>query len=211
MNEYHKIKTVFNRDPETKYRTLIEDDYALLEFEYLANNNWIFTEKVDGTNIRIIWDGFVEQITFGGKAERSQLPGKLVNTLSAWRESADFKDFFDEDVMDVCLYGEGYGPKIQSGGKYRDNQAFVLFDVLIGKWWLKREDVEDIARHFRFAVVPIIGEGTLIELVEKVRTGFNSEWGDFIAEGIVARPEIELKARNGERIITKLKYKDFPR
>ena len=209
MNEYHKIRTVFNRDPETKYRTLIEGNYSLPEFEYLMYNKWIWTEKVDGTNIRIMWDD--EQITFRGKTERAQLPGELVNTLSAWKESVNFKDYFDEDTEGVCLYGEGYGPKIQSGGKYRDNQAFVLFDVKIGKWWLKRKDVEDIADNFHFKVVPIIGEGTLIELVEKVRTGFNSEWGNFIAEGIVARPEIELKARNGERIITKLKYKDFPR
>ena len=209
MKEYHKIKTVFNRDPETKNKTLIEGDYSLPEFEYLANNKWIFTEKVDGTNIRIMWDG--EQIILGGKTERAQLPGELVNTLSAWKESVNFKDFFNVDMENACLYGEGYGPKIQSGGKYRDNQAFVLFDVKIGEWWLKRKDVEDIADHFHFKVVPIIGEGTLMELVKKVQTGFNSEWGDFLAEGIVARPEIELKARNGKRIITKLKYKDFSR
>lgn len=27
------------------------------EFDYLKDNTWIFTEKVDGTNIRIMWDG----------------------------------------------------------------------------------------------------------------------------------------------------------
>lgn len=41
------------------------------------------------------------------------------------------------------------------------------------------------------------------------RKGFNSIWGDFIAEGIVARPAVELKTRNGHRIITKIKHKDF--
>jgi hypothetical protein len=41
--------------------------------------------------------------------------------------------------------------------------------------------------------------------------GFKSHWGDFIAEGIVARPKVELKTRAGHRIITKLKYKDFER
>ena len=54
--KYHQIKTVYERDPENKYRTLIMGKYALPEFEYLKNNVWTFTEKVDGTNIRIIWD-----------------------------------------------------------------------------------------------------------------------------------------------------------
>jgi hypothetical protein len=46
-------------------------------------------------------------------------------------------------------------------------------------------------------------------MIDQTRTGFKSQWGDFIAEGIVARPVVELKSRNGDRIITKIKYKDF--
>ncbi len=57
--------------------------------------------------------------------------------------------------------------------------------------------------------MPIIGTGTLGDMVDNVKSGFNSQWGDFQAEGIIARPSIELKARNGGRIITKLKCKDF--
>jgi len=41
------------------------------------------------------------------------------------------------------------------------------------------------------------------------RAGLVSKWGDFEAEGIVARPAVELKTRAGERIITKLKTRDF--
>ena len=48
MIKYPKIQTVYLRDPETKYRTLLEGQFALPEFEYLANNEWIFTEKIDG-------------------------------------------------------------------------------------------------------------------------------------------------------------------
>jgi len=36
-----------------------------------------------------------------------------------------------------------------------------------------------------------------------------SVWGDFQAEGIVARPGVELFDRAGRRIITKLKCRDF--
>ena len=48
MKEYHKIQTVFMRDLENRYKTLLEGQFSLPEFEYLANNEWAFTEKVDG-------------------------------------------------------------------------------------------------------------------------------------------------------------------
>jgi len=208
MKTYHKIQTVFKRDPETKFKTLLENDYSLPEFEYLKNNKWIFTEKVDGTNIRIMFQD--SKITFGGKTDRAEIPNKLVNRLN--EKILPLIDKFVEifNDADVCLYGEGYGAKIQKGGgNYRADQDFVLFDIKIGHWWLKREDVEDIANKLNLDIVPIIGSGSLEELVEYVKTGFNSKWGEFIAEGIVARPENELLARNGDRIITKLKHKDF--
>ena len=206
-NQYHKIKTVFSRDPETKYRTLLEGEFATPEFKYLQNNDWIWTEKVDGTNIRVMFEG--EDIAFGGKTERAQIPAPLVNKLNEMflPQIEKFREHFPDGI---CLYGEGYGAKIQKGGgNYRPDQGFVLFDVRIGDWWLKREDVSDVATTLGIEVVPEIGHGTLREMVELVREGFCSQWGDFQGEGIVARPLVELKARNGERIITKLKHKDF--
>ena len=55
MKEYHKIYTIFKRNPKTKYKTLLEGKYSLPEFEYLKDCIWVFTEKIDGTNIRVIW------------------------------------------------------------------------------------------------------------------------------------------------------------
>ncbi len=207
MKEYHKIQTVYKRNPETRFKTLLEGDYSLPEFAFLAKNEWVFTEKVDGTNIRVMFDG--EQITFGGKTDNAQIPAFLVARLNErfLPQLEAFKDIFGEAV---CLYGEGYGAKIQKGGgNYRQDQDFVLFDVKVGKWWLQREDVEDIASKLSLDIVPIIGSGTLFDMVEQARHGFNSIWGDFKAEGIVARPATELKSRNGKRIITKIKHRDF--
>lgn len=208
MKEYHKIQTVFLRNPETKFKTLLEGQFALPEFEYLKNNVWVFTEKVDGTNIRVNYNE--NQITFYGKTEKAQIPSQLVNKLN--NIFLPLLDQFSEIFKDtaVCLYGEGYGAKIQKGGgNYRSDQGFVLFDVKIDEWWLQRTDVEDIAEKLKLDVVPIIGKGTLFDMVEIVKKGFISKWGDFQAEGIVARPQVELKARNGNRIITKIKNKDF--
>jgi len=209
MKEYHKIQTVFKRNPDNKFKTLLIDDYSLPEFKYLKDNSWIFTEKVDGTNIRILWDG--NGVTFGGKTDNAQIPAFLVSKLNEMflKQRDVFVSQFDNDGG-VCLYGEGYGAKIQGFGRnYRQDQDFVLFDVKIGEWWLQREDVEGIAKVFGLDVVPIIGEGNLYQMVTKAEAGFSSTWGDFKAEGIVARPKTELKTRSGHRIITKIKYKDF--
>jgi len=210
MKEYHKIQTIFKRNPETKFKTLLEGEYSVPEFEYLKSNNWVFTEKVDGTNIRIMIDG--ENITFGGKTDRAQIPANLVTELNNMFLGL-LKRKVIEEIFDcpVCLYGEGYGAKIQKGGGnyIPDKQSFILFDIKIGECWLQRKDIEDIAEILNIKTVPIIGIGTLYDAIEKTRKGFNSQWGNFVSEGIVLRPEIELKTRNNQRIITKIKHKDF--
>ena len=76
--KYHKIQTVYKRDPVTKYKTLLEGEYSLPEFEYLADNEWVWTEKVDGTNIRVMWDGW-KKLSFGGRTDNAQIPTPLVN------------------------------------------------------------------------------------------------------------------------------------
>ena len=214
MITYHKIQSVFFRNPEDKFKTLLIGQFAKPEFKYLAFNEWAWTEKVDGTNIRIQYDGADKSLNFNGKKDTSQMPSTLFKHLKDrfLPQTEKFMDTFSDESVKVCLYGEGYGPKIQKGGgNYRKDQNFVLFDVRINDWWLKREDIEEMGKIFDIDVVPIIGQGTLWEAVEYVKNGFNSQWGDFIAEGIVARPLVEMRSRNGDRIITKIKYKDFVR
>ena len=208
MKEYHKIQTVYKRDMNTKHKTLIDGAYSIPEFEYLARNLWVFTEKVDGTNIRVMWDAGSKSLVFGGKTDNAQIPAKLYEKLSLMFTEEDMERVFPD--TSVCLYGEGYGAKIQKGGgNYRQDQSFVLFDVKIDRWWLERHNVIAIAETLGIDVVPIIGNGTLFDMVEMVKKGFDSQWGAFDAEGIVARPAVELIARNGQRIITKIKHKDF--
>ncbi|NIO76312.1 MAG: hypothetical protein GTN69_10620 [Armatimonadetes bacterium] len=213
MDQYHKIQTVFKRDPATKHKTLLEGDYSMPELAYLADNEWEFTEKIDGTNIRVMFEpadhDHAPRVTFGGKTDAAQIPARLVTHLQEKFPADKMSHAFDHPT---CLYGEGCGAKIQKGGgKYYKDQRFVLFDVRVGDWWLKRDAVEEIASALNVPVVPIIGAGNLQAMVERCRYGFDSVWGDFRAEGIVARPAVELFTRGGHRIITKLKCKDFPR
>jgi len=201
--EYHKIQSVFKRNEKTKEFT---KDYSLPEFEYLKSNLWYVTEKIDGTNVRIIWEN--GEIKFRGKTDNAQILTALLEKIQQIFPKEKMQEIFPEGK--VILYGEGFGAKIQSGGKYiKEGVDFILFDVLIDTWWLNRDSVEDIANKLGVKIVKLIGEGTLNDAVEMAKKGFNSEFGDFIAEGIVLKPKIQLFSRRGERIITKVKYKDF--
>ena len=204
MKEYHKIQSVFKRDEKT--HKFIIGEYSLPEFKYLEYNKWVFTEKVDGTNIRINWD--FSDVKIGGRTDNAQLHVDLLTELQSLFPIEKFNILYPDTQM--TLYGEGYGAGIQKGGgNYSRKKTFVLFDVLIGDYWLSRENVIDIANKLEISHVPVIGYGSISEMIDIVKSGLKSTWGDFIAEGIVARPECELFAKNGKRIITKIKHKDF--
>lgn len=193
-------------------KKFIIGEYSTPELKYLKDNDWVFTEKVDGTNIRIMWDG--KEIIYGGRSDNAQLPLSLIYKLDEMFKANDgvgkFIEIFGEEG-NVCLYGEGYGKGIQGGGGnyIKDGVSFVLFDIQIGDIYLERENVEDIAKKLGISVVPIIGHGTLDDAIKMVKGKFISTWGDFTAEGIVARPRVELRTRRGERVITKVKVRDF--
>ena len=72
--EYHKIKCPFKRSVEGN-KEVQWNDWIDPTIEYLKNNKWVFTEKVDGTNIRIFWDG--HSVTFAGRTDRAQIPAML--------------------------------------------------------------------------------------------------------------------------------------
>jgi len=205
--QYPKIQTVFKRDPATNYKTLLDGQFSLPEFEYLANCKWDFMEKVNGTNTVCLWDG--NKVSFQGKTENTQIPGKLISFLMDRFTTYAMRTVFGDTP--VHIFGEGYGGDIQQQPQYGPEQKVVLFDVKIGDWWLERYKLEQIAADLEIEIVPIVGTGTLYDLVDLVREGFKSQWGDFIAEGIVAKPSVSLNARDGGRIITKLKYADFRR
>lgn len=208
MREYIKIETLFNRR-EDGSKKLIEGGFRNETVEFLKDLPWQFSEKIDGTNIQIRWDG--HKVWYGGRTERASIPSHLMNKLIELFGSSDTEQLFEQKFgeAEVILYGEGYGAKIQRGESYRKDVSFILFDVLIGNIWLKRESVEDIARAFGIDVVPIVLIGTLQDAVDFVKTHPKSTIGTANMEGVVGRPMVELKDRTGKRVIVKVKVKDF--
>jgi ATP-dependent RNA circularization protein (DNA/RNA ligase family) len=211
MEEYPKIQSIYKRDEKT--HKFIEGEYSLPEFAYLKDNLWTFTEKIDGTNVRVGFDG--EAIQFGGRTSNAQMPTFLLARLQELFTIEKLGKIFnppdDGTKLEIILFGEGYGARIQKGGGnyIPDGVDFILFDIKIGTWWLKREDVEGIAQALNLKTVPIMGEGKLDDAVIRIKNGIQSTFGDFLAEGLVLKPKTELFTRSGYRIITKLKHKDF--
>ena len=209
MIEYNKIETLYKRDMEGT-KQLLEGEFRNPTVEFLKDNVWQFTEKVDGTNIRVYWDGHT--VTFGGRTERAQIPVHLLDHLLATFKTNEAEQIFEEKFGEtpVILFGEGYGPKIQKGGGlYRDTVSFILFDVYIAGNYQNRYTIEDVAKAFGIDVVPIIFEGTIQEGVDFVKTNPNSTMGTAKMEGLVGRPKLELRDRCGKRVIVKIKCEDF--
>ena len=208
MKEYHKIETLYERDEKTK--KLIEGKFRNSTIEYLKDNLWEFTEKIDGTNIRILWDG--HKVTFAGRTDKAQIPAELTNRLVELFGGEVNEQLFEQKFgdMPVMLVGEGYGAKIQGcGSLYKSNQDFILFDVMIAGNWQPRDSVNDIAQYFNLDIVPIVLVGTLQEAVDYVKTKPKSKIGTADSEGVVGRPCIELQDRCGNRVIIKIKVHDF--
>lgn len=212
MYKYQKIETVFERDMDGTKR-LIPNKFRDGAVEYLKDNMWEFTEKIDGTNIGVYWDG--HQVSFQGRTEKADIPKHLLKRLEelfgGGINEQVFEMIFGE--KEAVLFGEGYGAKIQKAGKkYNpDGVDFILFDVYIpsSDIYLERVNILNIAMAFGVNVVPIVLTGTIDDAVEYVKSEPKSTIGCADMEGLVGKPQANLRNRKGERIIVKIKCNDF--
>lgn len=216
MSEYQKIETVFNRDEKTF--KVKEDEIRLPEFSNIKN--WWVTEKIDGTNMRILHEKGYKAVQILGRTNRAQIPTFLLTHLQETFTSEKLEEAFADARPNIfiALYGEGYGARIQKGGNYRPKDvSFRLFDVRVGEWWLEPENILDVAYKLRIQTTPNLGVMTLEQAVKFIKSkpisivakeeGGNPEYP---MEGIVARSYPLVLRRNGKRVIWKLKQKDFP-
>lgn len=210
MYKYTKIETPFVRDMDGS-KKLIEGRFRSEAVEFLKDNEWICTEKIDGTNIGIVWDG--NRVSYQGKTERANIPAHLMNKLIELFGGEVNEEIFEQQFGDtsVILFGEGYGSKIQNGGKYRNDVSFILFDAYVpsSNLWLRRDALEDIATSLGIDIVPEIIRGTLQDAIDFVKQRPMSTIGTAPMEGLVCKPAVDILDRRGNRIITKIKVNDF--
>lgn len=217
MSEYHKIPNVFKRDEQTN--KIMDGVWTSPELEFTQNCVWEATEKVDGTNVRVIYPNEQGGITVRGKTDRATLHPHLIEAVHRSFNLDVLREKCASATVDepIIFYGEGYGAGIQKVGvAYRADKAFVLFDVRVGFWWLRRGDVNGLAGALGCEVVPWVKRGPLSALIDFVSTKPSSSVAlangraGVPMEGVVCRPYgCELLSRNGERLIAKIKAVDF--
>lgn len=218
--EYGKIETLYERDKKTF--SVIPGEFKNRVYSLLKT--WRWTEKINGTNVRIMFtpEGvetdvngprYVESsVNIGGRTDSAVMPADLVQSILGIVTPEKMAAAFQ---CPVVLYGEGCGAGIQKNGAgYSSTKKFILFDVFVnGLWWLDQEQITDVAAKLGLDVVPFIGDWSLEEATEFVKAGFITRLpgaaADKKSEGLVGRPIETLYDKRHHRIITKLKTKDF--
>src|SRR5208283_5406540 len=98
---YPKINGIWKRTDKGK---VIIGDYSTPELHYLRHGQWMWTEKIDGTNIRLHFDG--ERVLIGGKTDNATIPAPLHEYLTATQpDLTTWEEKFDGPVT---IYGEGF-------------------------------------------------------------------------------------------------------
>ena len=175
----------------------------------LINIDWVYTEKVDGTNMRIIWKD--HDFIIKGRSDKADIRKQHLENITLMCNNR--RELFEETFGDktVCLYGEGYGKGIQKIGRlYSSTLKFVCFDIMFDdKIYANWDAVKEICLTLNIDIVPEYKFNSVYHAISEVSKGIISHYGNFNAEGIVAKPIVSLYKNNGERILFKLKTYDF--
>ena len=210
---YHKISGPFKRGEDL--RLLDIGNFVNPAVELLASADiWLFTEKIDGTNVRLIWDG--HNLSYNGRTNNADLHKDLRAKLDSLFIQPGVEEYFEESFgeKEVILIGEGYGAGIQKGGgNYSPTKEFVGYDVLVNGKYLSYQDSRGIFARLHIPALTSLNTypTDLLQGIDLVANGLYSGFGnrDFFAEGVVATTERPLYDNNGQRMIVKLKHDDL--
>lgn len=226
--EYPKIDTLYNRDGKrfVNVKKLRRPEFGMIK-------RWSLTEKIHGMNTRItLLDNGA--VVYGGKTDDAEIPPELFDYLKKIFTPEKMKSVFwlsNKPIpKSATIYGEGYGPgTVPGSGIYRSDVAFRLFDCLVitedNNWWLERHSLEDIAGKLGIKCVPLLGIIDFLPVsVEEIKHIFIKHRARMVVvedggqvelalegEGVIAKTYPLLFNGKRERLMWKLKIKDFER
>ena len=162
MHFYPKISAPYKRtDPKSK--VVDTDVYVNETAKLLSNIGYYATEKVDGTNLNIIYDG--DKVTYEGHTDKTNWAAEV----ASWIEEKFVKN---EAFVQMCeqkfgakhitFSGELIGPKIQSNLYKLDDYRFICFDISElrilkdNRIWYSRPAVEGICSDFGLEPSPVV-------------------------------------------------------
>lgn len=205
MKEYQKIESIYKFD--TNIKRFIKEYYNPI-VEYLENNKWIGTEKIDGTNIRIYWNG--KRFEFGGRTDNAEIPKAIMKILET-TFNYDMEIVFEQKFgnKEVYLFCEGYGGKVQNGA-YNCEENIIGFDIMVEDIYLDKEVSKQIFKELGINFVKQIEFNNLKEAVNYVEVNEKSlEHPNDNLEGLVCYPLKRIYDHMNNRIIIKIKRKDL--
>lgn len=210
-------------------RGVIPNKWTYPVFDYLKNAQWQFTEKLDGTNMRLIYNpgsyqtveqGSIEinlppTLELRGRSDEASVYPKLKSwaaRLSPSKFEEVLKSCCFETDQEICIYGEGVGAGIQKGGNDYGETHFRAFAIQSrGVWW-EPYFVDRLCRLLNIPQAPVILEASLLEGIEFMKSGFRTcitgepkGW----AEGLVGVPTVPLQCHPLDRLAVKIKSCDF--
>lgn len=230
--EYPKTDNLLMRDVET--RKLIPGEYKRPDFQQIKS--WVVTEKIDGTNMRLLYAPETGEFEVRGRSDRANIPGDLRQRMLALCEektwAATFRDFLAPhgdpnrsghertEWGTVTVFGEGYGPGIQQGGYYGPIKDFAMFDVMY-HWpdghdsWCQPSTTKWLSGELGIPHAPVLSNRCTTEAVFDIVAGWLMsivalENGTVHpAEGVIARTDPYLYNERGQRVMFKLKGDDL--
>lgn len=214
---YHHIDAPTVQDEEYgrqfKSRKLMIDHFEEVNtwrypmFYYLQNNKWYARRKFDGANIRIQWDG--EQALWNGKTNNFMCKSSLTEYMNNTFIEEIFEEKFGRDLT-VTIFGEHMGPKLQGNELGLTKDEVIIYDVNFNGFWQPPNVVNDVAEYFGVSSCYAYSVGVIVaSLTDLIRRVANGEYADW--EGLVATPAFECRSQKDDRIITKIKNKDYYR
>lgn len=179
-------------------------DWTMPELEYLADIPFIWTEKIDGTNLRVIFDS-AGDFEIRGRTDKAQLHPDLIRNVTAM--------FQNVEASNLIFFGEGYGAGIQKiGANYRPDKSFIGFDLYNTEkdFFYPFELTKELYGHHKIDFVPeFLPKYSIYEMMQFLAGEPKSYFGDFEPEGYVGQPLVPLYTQYGERIKIKMKVRDF--
>lgn len=221
---YHKIETLFNRDPST-FKVNPECGMRVPGFQ--AVDNWVVEEKCDGMNIQVHMNDptclvdreapFPIEVLIQGRTPNAQFKPHWMEYLKSIFTAPLAEALFKSELHPgnkVTLFGELMGPKINGNLHGLTELEFRGFDVLVDDaWWMERAQLDQVLYHFKTKGAPVVGRlntERIIHMIRERETVSQISTNGYF-EGVVCRPAFELRLQSGERLIWKLKTKDFAR
>lgn len=142
MPAYPKTENLYTRNKETHRLNLGE----LRNPEIDSVGKWLVTEKIDGTNIRLVLEPLLTEERHAevrGRSDAAMLPknfcdeslGHIIHSKTSltWHLNELLYELvpeLDDPWWGMTIYGEGYGPGIgKNGGRYAPSKRLRIFDV----------------------------------------------------------------------------------